>query len=111
MTRPLSLLAILRIPAISTSILSLLPSTSAYIPAQPINDTSALHLTDSSTISISWQEPNGGYGGTTSGALVHFAESNMGTNVTTETPWIAYISCDRNESMASQEDGESFSSV
>lgn len=41
-------------------------------------------------------------GGTTSGALVHFTEASMGQNLTTDTPWIAYISCDRNESEASQ---------
>jgi len=46
-------------------------------------------------------------GGQTSGALVHFTESTMGPNVSTTTPWIAYISCDVNETNASQEDGES----
>ncbi|KAL7423434.1 hypothetical protein Q5752_001014 [Cryptotrichosporon argae] len=89
----------------------------AYIPAQPVNDTSALNLTDSSTISIVWTDPEGVFsggvsyqlradvatGGTTAGALVHFAESNMGANVSTATPWIAYISCDYNESVASDE--------
>lgn len=30
----------------------------------------------------------------------------MGPNVTTSTPWIAFISCDVNETRASQEDGE-----
>ena len=44
-------------------------------------------------------------GGQTSGALVHFTESTMGPNVSTTTPWIAYISCDVNETNASQEDG------
>ena len=44
-------------------------------------------------------------GGTTSGALVQFAESTMGQNLTTETPWIAYVSCDYNESSTSQEWG------
>jgi len=44
-------------------------------------------------------------GGQTSGALVHFSESRMGPNVSTTTPWIAYISCDVNETNASQEDG------
>jgi hypothetical protein len=29
----------------------------------------------------------------------------MGPNVSTTTPWIAYISCDVNETNASQEDG------
>lgn len=42
-------------------------------------------------------------GGTTRGALVHFAESTMGPNVTSETPWIAYVSCDANETGASME--------
>lgn len=28
----------------------------------------------------------------------------MGPNLTTSTPWIAYISCDANETGASQED-------
>ena len=46
-------------------------------------------------------------GGTTSGALVHFTENTMGPNQSTTTPWIAYISCDLNETNASQEDGES----
>jgi hypothetical protein len=44
-------------------------------------------------------------GGTTSGALVHFTEDTMGPNVSTTTPWIAYISCDANETDASQNDG------
>jgi hypothetical protein len=35
----------------------------AYIPAVPVNDTSGLNLTDSSTISISWQSPPGVYSG------------------------------------------------
>jgi hypothetical protein len=47
-------------------------------------------------------------GGQTSGALVHFTESTMGPNASTTTPWIAYISCDVNETNASQEWGESF---
>ncbi|ODN79024.1 hypothetical protein L202_04529 [Cryptococcus amylolentus CBS 6039] len=89
----------------------------AYIPAVAINDTDGLNLTDSSTIDIAWTDPSGVYsgqvsfqlqadvltGGTTSGALVHFAESTMGSNVSTTTPWIAFISCDRNESVASDE--------
>lgn len=45
-------------------------------------------------------------GGQTDGALVHFTESTMGPNQTTTTPWIAYISCDVNETDASQEWGE-----
>lgn len=44
--------------------------------------------------------------GTTSGALVHFTEERMGANLTTTTPWIAFISCDFNETSASQEWGE-----
>jgi hypothetical protein len=112
-TKP-SLGTLLLIPTISTLV-------SAYIPAQPVNDTSSLNLTDSSTISISWTDPPSVYsgpvsyqlradvptGGTTSGALVHFTESTMGPNLTTSTPWIAYISCDVNETTASQEWGES----
>ncbi len=39
------------------------------------------------------------------GALVHFSESSQGPNLTTSTPWIAFISCDRNETNASQLDG------
>jgi hypothetical protein len=31
----------------------------------------------------------------------------MGANLTTTTPWIAYISCDANETGASMEWGES----
>jgi hypothetical protein len=50
-------------------------------------------------------------GGQTSGALVHFTESTMGPNVSTNTPWIAYISCDVNETNASQEDGTSRSNT
>nr|XP_019011436.1 uncharacterized protein I206_03536 [Kwoniella pini CBS 10737]OCF50217.1 hypothetical protein I206_03536 [Kwoniella pini CBS 10737] len=89
----------------------------AYIPAVAVNDTSGLNFTDSSTIAISWTDPVGTYsgavsfqlqadvptGGTTAGALVHFSESEMGVNLTTSTPWIAYISCDLNETNASQE--------
>ncbi|KAK6910528.1 hypothetical protein L486_04764 [Kwoniella mangroviensis CBS 10435] len=112
----LSLSSLLVIPTISTFILQSLP-TSAYIPAIAVNDTSGLNFTDSSTIAISWTDPVGMYsgavsfqlqadvrtGGTTSGALVHFAESSMGENLTTSTPWIAYISCDVNETTASDE--------
>ncbi|KAK8854846.1 hypothetical protein IAR55_003585 [Kwoniella newhampshirensis] len=108
--------SLLLFSAISTFILSALPA-SAYIPALPINDTSGLNLTDSSTIAISWTDPAGVYsggvsfqlqadvptGGTTSGALVHFSESTMGQNLSTSTPWIAFISCDLNETIASQE--------
>ncbi|WVQ68112.1 uncharacterized protein L199_006318 [Kwoniella botswanensis] len=117
MYRPrLSLSSLLVIPTISTFILQSLP-ISAYIPAIAVNDTSGLNFTDSSTIAISWTDPVGTYsgrvsfqlqadvrtGGTTSGALVHFAESSMGENLTTSTPWIAYISCDVNETTASDE--------
>ncbi|WVW85671.1 hypothetical protein I302_107709 [Kwoniella bestiolae CBS 10118] len=112
----LSLSSLLVIPTISTFILQSLPA-SAYIPAIAVNDTSGLNFTDSSTIAISWTDPVGTYsgavsfqlqadvrtGGTTSGALVHFAESSMGENLTTSTPWIAYISCDVNETTASDE--------
>jgi hypothetical protein len=35
------------------------------------------------------------------GALVHFNESTAGENKTTSTPWIAFISCDFNETNAS----------
>ncbi|WRT68352.1 uncharacterized protein IL334_005328 [Kwoniella shivajii] len=112
----LSLSTLLLIPTISTFILQSLPA-SAYIPAVAVNDTSGLNFTDSSTIAIAWTDPVGTYsgavsfqlqadiatGGTTSGALVHFSESNMGVNLTTSTPWIAYISCDVNETTASQE--------
>ncbi|WVN90203.1 uncharacterized protein L203_105439 [Cryptococcus depauperatus CBS 7841] len=88
-----------------------------YIPAQPVNETEGLNLTDSSTIAIQWTDPLGVYsggvsfqlradvptGGTTSGALVHFSESSMGKNMTTTTPWIAFISCDLNETAMSEE--------
>jgi hypothetical protein len=138
--RRASLSSILLIPTICTTILSCLPSANAYIPAQAVNDTSRLNLTDASTIFISWVLPagvyrgavyvvtlkQGGYelidrsyqleadvptGGQTSGALVHFTESTMGPNVSTNTPWIAYISCDVNETNASQEDGTSRSNT
>ncbi|WWC63254.1 uncharacterized protein I303_105854 [Kwoniella dejecticola CBS 10117] len=112
----ISLSNLLLIPTISTFILQSLPA-SAYIPAIAVNDTSGLNFTDSSTIAISWTDPVGTYsgavsfqlqadvptGGTTAGALVHFSESTMGVNLTTSTPWIAYISCDVNETTASQE--------
>ncbi|OXC69100.1 hypothetical protein AYX13_02390 [Cryptococcus neoformans] len=89
----------------------------AYIPALPVNDTTGLNLTDASTIAIAWTDPLGVYrggvsfqlradidtGGTTSGALVHFSESTMGRNISTTTPWIAFISCDTNETTASME--------
>ncbi|WVQ99960.1 hypothetical protein IAU59_007103 [Kwoniella sp. CBS 9459] len=116
-SRPrLTLRSLLLIPTISTFILQSLPAT-AYIPAVAVNDTSGLNFTDSSTIAISWTDPKGTYsgavsfqlqadvrtGGTTSGALVHFSESNMGPNLTTSTPWIAYISCDVNETSWSDE--------
>ncbi|WVF72758.1 hypothetical protein IAT40_007576 [Kwoniella sp. CBS 6097] len=112
----LTLRSLLSIPTISTFIYNSLP-VSAYIPAVAVNDTSGLNFTDSSTIAISWTDPRGTYsgavsfqlqadvptGGTTSGALVHFSESNMGPNLTTSTPWIAYISCDVNETTWSDE--------
>ncbi|WWC90745.1 uncharacterized protein L201_005682 [Kwoniella dendrophila CBS 6074] len=112
----ISLSSLLLIPTISTFIFQSLP-VSAYIPAVAVNDTSGLNFTDSSTIAISWTDPAGTYsgavsfqlqadirtGGTTSGALVHFSESNMGDNITTSTPWIAYISCDVNQTDWSQE--------
>ncbi|OCF42714.1 hypothetical protein I317_03445 [Kwoniella heveanensis CBS 569] len=112
----LTLRSLLVIPTISTFVLNSLP-VSAYIPAVAVNDTSGLNFTDSSTIAISWTDPKGTYsglvsfqlqadvrtGGTTSGALVHFSESNMGANLTTSTPWIAYISCDVNETTWSDE--------
>lgn len=40
---------------------------------------------------------------TTRGALVHFTEASAQNNLTTTTPWIAYISCDLNETLASME--------
>ncbi|KAK4689505.1 hypothetical protein P7C73_g606, partial [Tremellales sp. Uapishka_1] len=113
---PPSLGALLLIPGIYSTIFQALPVHS-YIPAVAINDTSGLNLTDSSTISLTWSDPAGVYsdfvsyqleadvatGGTTKGALVHFTESSAGPNLTTSTPWIAYISCDVNETDASQE--------
>lgn len=45
--------------------------------------------------------------GSTSGALVHFTEATMGPNLTATIPWIAYISCDQNETEASNEWGMS----
>lgn len=113
---PPTLRSLLIIPGICTTILTSLLAH-AYIPAVAVNDTTGLNLTDSSTISISWQDPAGVFsgpvsyqlradvatGGTTAGALVHFTESDMGQNLTTSTPWIAYISCDANETNASME--------
>ncbi|KAK1927056.1 hypothetical protein DB88DRAFT_9476 [Papiliotrema laurentii] len=116
----LSLRALLSLPSISALVLlSLISSsqTQAYVPAVPINDTSALNVSDSSQIGISWTAPYGVYGGRVSyqlqadiptgghsaGALVHFTEGMMGPNVSTTTPWIAYISCDVNETGASLE--------
>jgi hypothetical protein len=120
--------SLLILPSISSLILSslLLSSTPfhsilparAYIPALPVNDTTGLNLTDASTIDISWTDPPSVYsgkvsyqlqadiatGGKSSGALVHFTEATMGPNLTTSTPWIAYISCDVNETGASLED-------
>jgi hypothetical protein len=58
-----SLSTILGIPTICTTILGCLPSTNAYIPAQPVNDTTRLNLTDASTIFISWVLPAGVYRG------------------------------------------------
>ena len=126
-TCPPTLRSIFVLPSISSLILtSLLLSTSpigpirqarAYIPALPVNDTSALNLTDASTIDITWTDPVSEYsggvsyqlqadiptGGQSSGALVHFTEATMGPNQTTSTPWIAYISCDVNETGSSME--------
>lgn len=116
----LSLRALLSLPSISALVLlSLISSsqTQAYVPAVPINDTSALNVSDSSQIGISWTAPYGVYGGRVSyqlqadiptgghsaGALVHFTEGMMGPEVSTTTPWIAYISCDVNETGASME--------
>jgi len=61
--RRASLSSILLIPTICTTILSCLPCTNAYIPAQAVNDTSRLNLTDASTILISWVLPAGVYRG------------------------------------------------
>ncbi|ORY35619.1 hypothetical protein BCR39DRAFT_511164 [Naematelia encephala] len=112
-----SLASLLLVPGIYTTIIYHATPAAAYIPAMPVNDTSGLNLTDSSTIAISWTDPAGVYsgavsyqlkadvatGGQTSGALVHFTEASAGENLTTSTPWIAYISCDVNETMASME--------
>jgi hypothetical protein len=119
-----SLCSLLSLPAIGSLVLHSL-HVEAYIPAVAVNDTSGLNFTDSSTIAIAWQDISGVYsgavsyqlradvltGGTTSGALVHFTEASMGQNLTTTTPWIAYISCDANETGASMEWGEPISAT
>ncbi|KAI5119869.1 hypothetical protein M0805_000703 [Coniferiporia weirii] len=84
----------------------------AYIPAQPINITTAIQAginiqPNTSTLELQWY-PNASFSqntsyqlagaettGTNMGALVHFSELND-TNDYTTTPWIALISCDTN---------------
>lgn len=41
--------------------------------------------------------------GISKGAFIHFSEQTMGANLSTTTPWIAFVSCDQNETGASQE--------
>ncbi|WOO76999.1 E3 ubiquitin-protein ligase RNF13 [Vanrija pseudolonga] len=94
------------------------PPAAAYVPALPVNDSTVI---PSSSLTVKWVNPlglPGVYGNSkvsyqlsadthttnvTQGALVHFTEETMGPNVTSSTPWIAYISCDANETNASQE--------
>ncbi|KAJ9101202.1 hypothetical protein QFC21_003421 [Naganishia friedmannii] len=95
--------------------LTLLASgVNAYIPAQPVTNTTGMNFSDASTLGLKWyprfvyQAPVSyqltadiSTGGIDKGALVHFNESSAGDNKTTSTPWIAFISCDFNETNAS----------
>ncbi|KAL1413301.1 hypothetical protein Q8F55_001057 [Vanrija albida] len=94
------------------------PPTAAYVPAMPVDDTSVV---PSSFIDVRWIIPQGAPGrqdktpisfqlrsdnhisDVTRGALIRFTEETMGPNVTSSTPWIAFISCDANETNASME--------
>ena len=97
--------------------LSILTSCSrAYIPASATNDTSEIVFDDSS-LSLRWTN-RGNYGeqisrqlikeggslGINKGALVHFVENATIPAAVdlTITPWIAFVSCDKNSSDASQ---------
>lgn len=93
----------------------------AYIPAQPTNSTALMDAIQngpnaSSTIimqwfpdgqhteSVSYRLVGSGSQGVTKGALVHFTESlARADNFTSETPWIALVSCDANDTDASAE--------
>ncbi|KAJ9118676.1 hypothetical protein QFC22_003896 [Naganishia vaughanmartiniae] len=143
---------------IPTALALLSSGASAYIPAQPVTDTTGMNFSDASTLGLKWyprfvyQAPvkvarsitdrktgrgeesrvaktrrsavarsslmvadgihpytprsyqltaDISTGGIDKGALVHFNESTAGDNKTTSTPWIAFISCDFNETNAS----------
>lgn len=109
-------------------VLGLVTSTLAYIPAQPVNDTSNLDA-DLSVLSLAWA--NGVYATPISkqlqadayddngnllnqsdivpwtrfskGVLLHFDES-LRNQPPAAVPWIALISCDSNGTSFSQED-------
>ncbi|KAF9531668.1 hypothetical protein CPB83DRAFT_80138 [Crepidotus variabilis] len=89
-------------------------SVFCYVPAVPTNDTEkaiagGLNITEVSKLYMLWST-NGSYSenvsyqlmgngsdGITKGVLVHFSEE-IANNLTepTATPWIAFVSCDRN---------------
>ncbi|KZO95511.1 hypothetical protein CALVIDRAFT_515779 [Calocera viscosa TUFC12733] len=104
-------------------LLLLVSHAAAYIPAVPTNDTTlpVFNASSLSNIQVRWQQPGnqpmGGYStavsyqlagedsnGVTQGAIVHFTEATAADNLTTTTPWIAFISCDANATDASMED-------
>ncbi|KAH8096809.1 hypothetical protein BXZ70DRAFT_316802 [Cristinia sonorae] len=107
---------------ILSSILSILPHSSAYIPAYPVNDPVSppdASGTNGTSPSESWlnmtsQSYNGGgfalkvsysvvgakSNGLAKGPFLHFSETNL-TEDTTTTPWIALVSCDSNSTNAS----------
>ncbi|EJU04353.1 hypothetical protein DACRYDRAFT_114697 [Dacryopinax primogenitus] len=104
-------------------LLFLVHLTTAYIPAVPTNDTSlpVFNTSSLSSFALRWQQqghqPMGLYStavsyqlagdgsdGVTQGAIVHFTEATAADNLTTSTPWIAFISCDNNATNASMED-------
>ncbi|CED83911.1 Predicted E3 ubiquitin ligase [Phaffia rhodozyma] len=89
-----------------------------YIPAFALNNTAALSRNDSSMLDFIWVQgtynayislqltadantsdyfPNEfANGGLDRGALVHFSEDLAQTNDSSNTPWIAFVSCDSN---------------
>ncbi|QRV93832.1 4-aminobutyrate aminotransferase [Ceratobasidium sp. AG-Ba] len=85
----------------------------AYIPAQGTNDTSQLKISDVSSLKlmssrfysdeVSYQLARTNSSGYAAGAIVYFSEEGLTSNDTTATPWIAFISCDKNATNASPE--------
>jgi len=113
-----------RLPCIlPLGLLFFVTSALAYVPALPSNETNAINgainKSDTSSLSIGWF-PSGsfktdiayqitgppGESGFSQGPLVHFSEANISGSFNSIYPgpaqqWIAFISCDFNDTKAS----------